>query len=162
MNGLLIGPDMRPIRSLLIYFAVVFLGGSLLAPWLYWFTHWAAMSALAATPFHRYLARALEIIALLSLVPLLSRCEMLRWRALGLGKQGRPAVDLLQGFCLGFASLACVALLALAAHGRVLAHAQSPMQLINSLLITALVAVIVAVIEEILFRGALFGILRQA
>jgi hypothetical protein len=46
---------MRPIRSLLIYFAVVFPGGALLAPWLYWLAqwaagHWSALSGLACQP----------------------------------------------------------------------------------------------------------------
>jgi hypothetical protein len=158
---------MRPIRSLLIYFAVVFLGGALLAPCLYWFTHWASLqwptlSALASKPFHRFLARALLGLGLIGLVPLLRSCGMWRCREVGLGNQGRPAVDLLRGFCLGFVSLACVALLALAVHGRVLVHSQSAAQIFRGLLIAALVAVIVAVIEEILFRGALYGVLRKA
>jgi membrane protease YdiL (CAAX protease family) len=158
---------MRPIRSLLIYFAVVFPGGALLAPWLYWFVHWAAgqwpgLGGLAASPFHRFLARALLGLALIGLVPLLRHSGMCQWRALGLGKQGRPAADILRGFCVGLASLACVALLALAAHGRTLAPWQSGTQVVRSLLNAALAAVIVAVIEEILFRGALFGVLRKA
>ncbi len=152
---------MRPIRSLLIYFAVVFLGGALLAPWLYWFGHWAALGGLAGYPFHRYLARALLGLALIGLVPLLRQARMLQWRAVGLGKQGQPVADLLRGFCLGLASLACVALLALAAHGRVLTPWQSGMEIARGLLKAAFVAVIVAVIEEILFRGALFGVLRK-
>jgi hypothetical protein len=158
---------MRHIRSLLIYFAVVFLGGALLAPWLFWLAHWAAgqwppLGGLAASPFYRYLARALLGLALIGLVPLLRHCRMFQWRAIGLGKQGRPAIDLLRGFWVGLASLACVAVLALAAHGRVLAHGQSAAQLAHGLLGAAVAAVIVAVIEEILFRGALFGVLRGA
>ena len=44
---------MRPIVSLLVYVIVVFLGGALLAPWLYWLAqwaagHWPALSGLAA------------------------------------------------------------------------------------------------------------------
>ena len=158
---------MRHIRSLLIYFAVVFFGGALLAPWLYWFAHWAAgqwpaLGGLAASPFHRFLARALLGLALIGLVPLLRHSGMLQWRALGLGRQGRPAADALRGFCLGLASLACVAVLALAAHGRTLAHGHSGAQIVRGIFNAALAAAIVAVIEEILFRGALFGVLRKA
>jgi membrane protease YdiL (CAAX protease family) len=158
---------MRHIRSLLIYFAVVFLGGALLAPWLYWLAQWAAgywpsMGSLAAKPFHRFLARALLGLALIGLCPLLRRAGMLQWRAIGLGKQGRPAADVLGGFCLGFASLACVAALALVARGRTLTPWQSAAQIVRVLLGAALVAVLVAVLEEILFRGALFGVLRKA
>ncbi len=157
---------MRLIRSLLIYFAVVFLGGALLAPWLYWSTHWAAgqcaaLGGLAANPFHRFLARALLGLALIGLVPLLRHAGMLNCRAVGLGKQGRPAPDLLRGFGIGFGSLACVALLALAANGRTLIRGQSATHLVHGLLGAAVTAAIVAVIEEILFRGALFAILRK-
>ena len=149
---------MRPIRSLLIYFAVVFLGGALLAPCLYWFAQSTSIQSLAAHPFHRFLSRALLILAIIGLVPLLRHCKMLRWRELGLGNRGRPAANLFYGFSLGFASLACVALLALAAHQRTLIHATHPTK---SLLTAAIEALIVAVIEETLFRGALFGILRK-
>jgi membrane protease YdiL (CAAX protease family) len=163
----LIGRAMRHIRSLLIYFAVVFLGGALLVPWLYWATQWGAgqwpaLSGLAAKPFHRFLARALLGLALIGLFPLLGPAGMLQWRAIGLGKQGRPAADVLRGFCAGFVSLACVAVLALAAHGRTVGPWQSATQIVRSLVGAALVAVIVAVLEELLFRGALFGVLRKA
>jgi hypothetical protein len=158
---------MRHIRSLLIYLAVVFPGGALLAPWLYWLAHWGAgqwpaLGGLAASPFHRYVARALLGLALIGLVPLLRHSGMWQWRAVGLGKQGRPAADVLRGFCLGLASLACVALLAVVAHGRIPAPWQSGTHLVRGLLGAVLTAAIVAVIEEILFRGALFGVLRKA
>jgi hypothetical protein len=157
---------MRLIRSLLIYFAVVFLGGALLAPWLYWLVHWAAgqwpaLNHLAASPFHRYVARALLGLALIGLVPLLRHAGMFQWRAVGFGMQGRPAMDLGRGFCIGFASLACVAVLALAAHASTLAPGLSAAQFIHALLSAALTAAIVAVLEELLFRGALFGVLRK-
>jgi uncharacterized protein len=158
---------MRHIRSLLIYFIVVFLGGALLAPWLYWLTqwgasHWPSLGGLAAKPFHRFLDRALLALALISLFPLLRNAGMLQWRAIGLGKQGRPAADVLNGFCVGFASLACVAALALVARGRALAPGHSAAEMIRALAGAALTAVIVAVLEEILFRGSLFGVLRKA
>jgi hypothetical protein len=158
---------MRAVRSLLIYIVVVFPGGALLAPWLYWLAHWAAgqwpaLGGLAAIPFHRFLARALLGLALIGLVPLLRHAGMFEWRALGLGKQGRPAAALLRGFCLGLASLACVAALALVAHGRTAVPWQSGTQVVRSLLHAVLAAAIVAVIEEILFRGAVFGVLRKA
>ena len=157
---------MRLIRSLLIYFAVVFLGGALLAPWLYWWVHWAAnqwpsLSHLAESPFHRYVARALLGLALIGLVPLLHCAGMFQWRAVGLGRQGRPAMDVGRGFCVGFASLAGVAALALAAHASVLTPGLSAGQVLHALLGAALTAAIVAVLEELLFRGALFGVLRK-
>jgi membrane protease YdiL (CAAX protease family) len=120
------------------------------------------MASLAAKPFHRFLGRALLGLALIGLFPLLRGAGMLQCRAIGLGKQERPATEAALGFCLGFASLACVAALALIAQGRALAPWQSVAQIVRVLLGAALVAAIVAVLEEILFRGALFGVLRKA
>jgi membrane protease YdiL (CAAX protease family) len=158
---------MRPIRSLLIYLVVVFLGGALLVPWLYWLAQWAAgpwpaLSGLAAKPFHRFLDRSLLGLALLCLWPML-RCGGARsWRDLGFVRQGRPARQMLRGLALGWASLAAVALLALAcgARGFILTH--SATEVAQHLLNATLTAIVVAILEELVFRGALFGLLRQS
>jgi hypothetical protein len=158
---------MRPIRSLLIYFAVVFLGGAILAPWLYWLAqwaagHWAALSGLAAIPFHRCLDRSLLGLALICLWPLL-RCGGVRsWRELGFVRQGRPAWQILRGFALGWASLAAVALLALACGASAFIANHSAADVFRHLLNATWAAVVVAILEELVFRGALFGLLRRA
>jgi membrane protease YdiL (CAAX protease family) len=158
---------MRPILSLLVYFVAVFLGGALLAPWLYWFAQWAAghwppLAGLAANPFHRFLGRSLLGLALLGLWPLLRSAGMAGWRELGFVKQKHPWAGLLRGFVVGWVSLACVVLLALVCGARVFVPSPSAAQLGRSLLNAALAAVIVAVLEEMMFRGALFGLLRRA
>jgi membrane protease YdiL (CAAX protease family) len=158
---------MRPIRALLIYFAVVFLGGALLAPWVYWLAqwaagHWPALSGLAAKPFHRFLDRSLLGLALLCLWPLF-RCGGARsWRDLGFVRQGRTVRQILQGFALGWASLAAVALLALACGARAFIPTHSGAEICRHLLNAILTAGVVAILEELVFRGALFGILRQS
>jgi hypothetical protein len=158
---------MRPVRSLLIYFVLVFLGGALLAPWLYWFTLWLAgqshlFAKLAANPFHRFVGRALLGAALLGLWPLLRACGMWHGRDLGLKPGHRPVTGIAWGFVLGFGSLACIALLAIVSGGRALNPAYSSSQMAQRLCAAALAAVIVSVLEEIMFRGALFGILRKS
>jgi hypothetical protein len=47
---------MRPLRALIIYIAVVFIGGALLAPWLYWLAQKGARTfpTIAAAPFHQF------------------------------------------------------------------------------------------------------------
>jgi membrane protease YdiL (CAAX protease family) len=158
---------MRPIRSLLIYFAVVFLGGALLAPWLYWLAQWAAgqwpaLSGLAAKPFHRFLDRSLLGLALLCLWPL-CRCGGARsWRELGFVRQSRPVRQILRGFALGWASLAAVALLALACGARAFILTHSPAEVFRHLINATWAAVVVAILEELVFRGALFGLLRPS
>jgi membrane protease YdiL (CAAX protease family) len=160
-------PPKWPIRSLLIYFAVVFPGGALLAPWLYRLAHWAAghwsaLSGLAAIPFHRFLDRSLLGLALICLWPLL-RCGGVRsWRELGFVRQRRPARQILGGFALGWASLAAVALLALACGASTLLLNHSAAEVFRHLINATWAAVVVAMLEELVFRGALFGLLRRA
>jgi hypothetical protein len=158
---------MRPVRSLLIYFVLVFVGGALLAPWLYWFTldlaaHLPLFDKLASNPFHRFVGRSLLGAALLGLWPLLRSCRMLHWRDVGLNAGGRSPAGVVFGFLLGFGSLACVALPAISLGGRSINPAHSSAQIVGHVFSAALAAIIVSILEEILFRGALFGILRKA
>jgi hypothetical protein len=159
---------MRPVRSLLVYFVLVFVGGALLAPWLYWFTlglaahHWPFFEKLASNPFHRFVGRSLLGAALLGLWPLLRSCRMLHWRDLGLKAGDRSLAGVALGFLLGFGSLACVALLAVSLGGRSFNPAQSSAQIMEHVFGAALAAIIVSILEELVFRGALFGVLRKA
>jgi uncharacterized protein len=157
----------RPIRSLLIYFAVVFLGGALLAPWLYWLAQWQASHAsgfydLAANPFHRFLDRSLLGLALLCLWPLLRGSGLRSWPDSGFARQGGLAGQILRGFALGWVSLAAVAALALCCGASAFIQTHSTAEVLRHLLNATWSAVVVALLEELVFRGALFGILRQA
>jgi len=157
---------MRPIRCLAIYIVVVFAGGALLAPWLYQATqwgagHWAALAGLAANPFHRFVLRAVLGLAVIGLWPLLKSCGMSNLRELGLVNAGRPAAKLAAGFGIGFASLACAAGLAICFGGREASLSHTAAETGRFLVGTTLASVIVAVLEELIFRASLFGILRK-
>jgi membrane protease YdiL (CAAX protease family) len=158
-------PPSRVVGSLLIYFATVFPGGALIAPWLYWFAHWAGqwhvLSAWAAAPFNRCLDRALLGLALLCLWPLLHYNGLRSWRELGFARQDRKAWQILKGFVVGWASLAAVVGLALVCGATVWVSAHSAADWFHLLLSATLTAAIVAVLEEFIFRGALFGLLRR-
>ena len=158
---------MRPLRSLTIYLAVVFVGGALIAPWLYWLAQWGAahQSALqktAASPFHRYVNRSLLILALAGLWPLLRQLGANSGRDLGLGRLPQRGQNLSGGFLLGFASLALVALLAIVLGGRSWNMDATSAQIISKMFSAALTAAVVGTLEEILFRGGIFGGLRRA
>src|SRR5579872_1588931 len=154
---------MRPLRSLLIFLVVVFLGGALLAPWLYWLAQSFAQSFphLAQSPFHRFVNRSLLGLALLGIWPLLRGMGAKSWRDIGLVKPRGQWNRLAGGFALGFGSLAFVAVIVLAAQGRLLNLDLSPAQLRGKVAGAAGTALVVAVLEEILFRGALFGAFRR-
>lgn len=149
---------MRPLRSLAIFVAVVFLGGALLAPWLYWLTATIAPS-LVEKPFHRFVNRSLIGCALLGLWPFLRGLEFKSLGDLGLVWPAGQWRKFAAGFALGFGSLASVAALALLGGAR---HWTSDAAgLAGRLIGIAVTALVVAVLEEILFRGALFGALRK-
>src|SRR5690242_18329191 len=66
--------SMRPMRSLLVYLAVVFLGAAMLSPWVYWLAqsgagHSGVLARLSAQPFHRYVNRCLLALAIIGLSP---------------------------------------------------------------------------------------------
>jgi hypothetical protein len=157
---------MRPLRTLLIYLAFVFIGGALLAPWLYWLVQWAAPHASwlkdpAASPFHRFEDRAFLLCALAGLWPLLRHLGGVSWPGLGVVRPAAGWRKALAGFLLGLVSLALVIGLAVVFGGRDLNHDLPGAVLGRKLIGAALTAVMVAVVEEILFRGGIFGGLRR-
>ena len=152
---------MRPLQALAIYLIAVFLGGALAAPWLYWLvqTYGNAFPHLAESPFHRFVNRSLLVAALIGIWPLTRSLGYRSLKDLGLVNPACHWKKFGVGFALGFVSLAVVALTALATGARVLPD--DFRRLAQRLLGAGLTAIIVAVLEELLFRGALFGALRK-
>lgn len=153
---------MKPFRVLLAYLAAVFLGAAALAPWAYLgVQRFVPGSGIAHQPFHRYVNRCLLGLALLGLWPLV--------RAMGLkstaelGWRPRPAGfrEAAAGFGVGFVSLALATIAALVCGGRLWRADHSAAEWAKHLLNAAGTAVLVAVLEELLFRGAVFGALRR-
>ena len=154
---------MRPLRALGLYIAVVFLGGALLAPWLYWLAQSFATEfpKIAGQPFHRFVDRALLGLALISLWPLLKSLGATSAREVGLVSPAGQGRRLAGGLFLGFLSLAVVAGLTLAIGARHLNESLTAARVAERFFTAALTAVVVAVLEEILFRGGIFGGLRR-
>jgi uncharacterized protein len=158
--------DLRPALALVLYLAAVFLGGALLAPWLHRAAQalaqpFPALAEIAAAPFPRYVNRSLLVVALVTL-PLFVRGSGVRsWRDVGVPPGLVRIRTLGAAFALGFLSLAAVCAVALAAGGREL-RPRSGGELAAQLLGVLATAFVVAVIEELLFRGAMFGALRRS
>lgn len=155
--------SVSPTRALGFYVAVVFLGGGLLAPWLYWLVQSLASTfpELADKPFHRYVNRSMLVLALAGMWPLLRAFGARSPRELGWvsprGQGGRLAA----GFALGFGSLAVIAITSFLAGARLPAADLTANRLVSKLLAGALTAISVSLIEETLFRGAIFGAFRK-
>jgi membrane protease YdiL (CAAX protease family) len=158
--------DTRPVVALALYLLAVFAGGALLAPWLYHGMQALAESfpglgSVARMPFARYVNRGLMLTALVGL-PFYVRAVGIRsWREAGVPAGGMRWRTFFASFALGFFSLASVCLITLAAGGRML-KPRTPGELAGQFLGVLATALIVAVIEELLFRGAIFGGLRKS
>jgi len=154
---------MRPIRALVIYLVAVFMGGSLLAPWLWRLVQIVASSssAVAKAPFHRFVDRSFLLIALVGLWPLLRELGATSRREVGLVSPVGQFQKLGGGLLLGFGSLAVVAALAVGCHNRELTPHLTTSKIMGTLLSAVGTAIMVATLEEILFRGGVFGGLRR-
>jgi membrane protease YdiL (CAAX protease family) len=154
---------MRPFRALLIYLVVVFIGGALLAPWLCWLAQSCAQSIpkIAGAPFHRFVDRALLILALAGLWPLLRAFGATSLREVGLTLPYGQSKKLFGGLLLGFFSLAIVAGMAVGFGDRVFVQNLTPHKIVGTIFGGIATAAIVATLEEILFRGGIFGGLRK-
>jgi hypothetical protein len=157
---------MPPPCALLAYLAVVFLGGALLAPWLYDVTQWAGgpfpwAEGLARQPFHRFVNRSMLGLAVIGLWPLARGLGLRSWRKLGLTNPAGQGRNLTTGLVLGFVSLAVVAVAAVAGGARQWDLAHSAAKWLAHLANAGFAALLVSVLEEVVFRGALFGGLRR-
>ncbi len=154
---------MRPFRALIFYIAVVFIGGALLAPWLYQLAQLFASSLpkVANAPFHRFLDRSFLILALAGLWPLLRSLGATSWRDIGLVPPAGQWRKLFGGLLLGFFSLAAVAAITFGFGGRGISYDFGAHRIVGVVFSAVGTAAIVATLEEILFRGGIFGGLRR-
>jgi membrane protease YdiL (CAAX protease family) len=154
---------MRPLRALVIYLVWVFAGGALLAPWLYWLaqTVTASFPLLTQTPFHRFVDRSLLILALAGLWPLLRAFGTTSARDIGLLPPRGHWKKFWGGLLLGSLTLAIVAGTALGSGERILAQNLTAHKVVGTIGNALAAAAVVGCLEEILFRGGIFGGLRR-
>jgi uncharacterized protein len=154
---------MRPLRALVIYIVVVFVGGALLAPWLYRLAQTVGHSfpQIAGAPFHHFVNRSLLILALAGLWTLLCALGATSWRETGLVQLHGQWKKLSGGLLLSFVSLAVVAGTAIGGGDRVFIQGLTAHKIVGTISNAIATAAIVATLEEILFRGGIFGGLRR-
>jgi membrane protease YdiL (CAAX protease family) len=152
---------MRPIRSLVLFILLVFVGGALLAPWLYWLAQWTGLESLTQMRFYRFVKRGMLVVALAGMWPFVRSLGVRSWSSVGIGNPAGRWTRLGVGFALGFGSLALAAALALIFGARQLDGGIGG-RWWGRVPRIALTAAVVGTLEELLFRGALFGALRRA
>ena len=143
------------------------LGGALLAPALHWLVQLVAstvstLEPLARQPFHRFVSRAMLVLAVVGLWPWARAMGLRSWAELGWCRPAAGHWKLLgRGFLWGFASLAAFAAVAMLFGAKVANFDHSLGEWGKRLASAALSGLFVALLEETLFRGALFGGLRK-
>jgi membrane protease YdiL (CAAX protease family) len=145
---------MRPGKALLLYLLFVFIGAPLLSPWIYFgLQHLGA----PAIPFRRVVDRSLLILALLAIWPLIKSLQIRSASEIGL--RAFSPRDVERGFVFGSLLLLTAATAAILSGA---AHWDAAFTPRANLLTSALLpAVTVPILEEILFRGAIFTSLRK-
>ena len=161
-----LNPRVRAAGLLLCYLVGVFATGALLAPWLFHLAQWAvgefpALQPLASQPFHRYVNRSLLVVALAALWPLLRALDLADRRSLGFASPLAARRPLALGLALGFGSLLLAAVLMAIAGVRGFNSSLAAPVLLKLLVSATLTALTVAMLEELLFRGVVFGALRR-
>jgi len=148
--------------KILIYLLATILLGAILAPWIFWAGQYASkfgfLGFLATTDFQRFFNRSVLISALFLLLPAFQWIGARRFRDLGLARNTRRMEHLAGGFLVGSGTIIALGGL-LSALGGLELKSPIPWHLLPQV---ALTAIFVAVIEEILFRGAILGLLRQS
>ncbi len=161
MQSTLIRRFLTAAGKIIAYLLGVVLLGALLAPPLYWLgqacSQISALQFLKDTDFQRYFARSVLISAFL-LLPLVIRSIGLgRLRNLGLSRNPLWWRDIIAGFLLSVAVTAVLGFVAIHL-GIYTWKGHLPWNLVAAVFLPAL---IVSVIEEFLFRGAILGLVRQ-
>jgi membrane protease YdiL (CAAX protease family) len=150
---------MRTIGKILVYTVGIAVVGCLLAPPLYWAGRWGVdlIPQLESVKFPRYFNRSMMVVTLASLWPFLRWLGIRRWSDLGLEPNPTRWRDLGIGFVVAALGLWLIAAgLVLAGHSSI--HDPFRWHKLPAIVGTT---VAVPIIEEVFFRGALFGVLRQ-
>ena len=153
---------MKEVAKIIAYFAGVVLLGALLAPQLFWAGNALAARGILAflgdVPFQRYFNRAILVAALLLLWPVVRSLRISGWRDLGIAPDARWRQHALAGFLIGAGLVAAMAC-AYVHFGVYEWRSRLPFEAMPPL---ALSAVVVGMLEETLFRGAIFGLFRRS
>jgi len=158
----------RSLGKIFLYLLLVLIGGALASPIAWHLIQMLPPDLLGGLigkvqgmPFHRYLSRSLQVAAILLLLPLLRSLRVRSLGELGLHGSTRPMTDLGIGILAG---LFCILLLEAAslASGPFALYPEWEGPLLAALPRLLLTAIVVAILEEFLFRGILLGFLRQA
>ena len=157
---------MRFLGALGLYIVTVFIGGALAAPWLHSIVQWGAeqfapLEGLAYQPFHRYVNRCFMVLAVVGLWPV-AKFAQLTLKDAGWERRAEQWKMLRTGLLVGFVTLAIPAVVCVVVGGRDLRMPDSFGILAKHFGNAIGAAILVSLLEEAVFRGVVFGVLRKA
>ncbi len=157
---------MRASKAIGLYAVVVIVVGVLFAPWLFWTVQWlaahvGAVHRLANYSFRRVFNRSLMIVALAGLWPLLRSVGLRTWPEVGYVRTRRWWRHVLIGFGLGLGSFLLAIAISIMLGHRSLATDKSLGEFAGAVLRYTVVGLVVALIEETFFRGAIQGVFQR-
>ncbi len=147
------GGALHPLVKILLYLAVVVLVAALLSPPLFWL-----LDGTIRFPFYRYFSRTAQVTAIVLLVPLLFWLNIRRVSEFGLEKNSRGWRDAVAGLVLGLGPVVLLGLGYLWTGVYRMQADPEPWKIFR----IAGTAVVVAVIEEFLFRGVALGLAARS
>jgi membrane protease YdiL (CAAX protease family) len=157
------------LGALGVYLAWVFGGGALVAPWIWWLgkamdAAWpdGGLGWLVDHPFPRYVHRCLLVLALVGLWPLTRALGCVSWKAIGWGHAADARRRLVWGGGAGMSGILLVVAMEGLLGDRAWQREWDASTLALGLCRAVLSAGVVAILEETLFRGVLYGGLRPA
>ncbi|MBA3544115.1 MAG: CPBP family intramembrane metalloprotease [Chthoniobacterales bacterium] len=153
---------MKDAARLLLYLAGVIVLGALAAPLLFWggqllISH-RIVPSLAGFDFESYFHRALLLAAVLLLWPLFRAVRVRSWRDLALEKNPRAMADGVAGFLIAAVPLLCCGAVLIGVHIYSLRHSF----LWHKMPTVLFAASFVPILEELLFRGFILGVLLRS
>ena len=160
-------PFVRNTAAIAVYLLIVFIGAAIMAPvaWMAVFSDAPALSFLnfleSHDDFHRYFNRCLMLLALIGLSILWRVTKIGSWTELGWADFPNAKKNIGMGLLIGLASLMAVAALGLIFEAREFRPAHTLGEWGKHWLNTLGAAIVVGILEETLFRGILFGLLRR-
>jgi membrane protease YdiL (CAAX protease family) len=153
---------LKDAARLLTYFVATILLGALLAPFLFWSAQWLAthqiFPALAHFDFESFFHRALLIVAIALLWPLLRSVRVRNMADLQLAPNPNLTRDIAAGFAIAMIPLLCCAAILIVFHVFSFRGTVNPMGFAKVLA----TAITVPIIEEIFFRGIVLGVLLRS
>ena len=147
---------MKELGKIVIYLLAVVVLGALIAPPL--FAVGQNIGALKRFEFQQFFNRSVLIAAVVLLFPLIRWLKLPGWGALGIEPDTRRWHHLAGGFLAAFLCIMVLGALLLQM-GVYRMKGELPWGALGKI---ALTATVVSVIEELLFRGALLGLMRKA